>query len=56
MEEVVHKLVNRHYIDHGHGLIRLSRINQVEVDDVVTLNMVDKEVVDGILVRRSDTL
>ena len=56
MEGVIHKLVNGHHIDHGRGLIGLSRINHVEVSDVVALDMVDKDVVDGALVCRSCTL
>ena len=47
MEEVVWKLVNIHHVDHGHGLIGLSRINHVEVGGAVALDVVSEEVVDG---------
>ena len=47
MEGVVWKLVNIHHVDHGRGLIGLSRINHVEVSGAVTLDVVSEEVVDG---------
>ena len=56
MEGVIHKLVNDHHIDHEHELIVLSRINHVEVDDAVALDVVNEEVVDGVLVCGSYTL
>ena len=38
------------------GLIGVSRVDHVEVGNVVTLGIVDKEVMDGVLVRGSRTL
>ena len=48
--------MNNHHADHGRGLTKVSRVDHVEVGDMVALDMVDKEVVDGVLVRRSRTL
>ena len=56
MEGVIRKLANGHHFDHMHGLIGLCRINHVEVGDVVMLDVVNEEVVDGILEHRSHTL
>ena len=52
---IIRKLAGSHHVDHMHGLIEVSRVDHVEVGDVVALDMVEKEVVDGILVRRSCT-
>ena len=56
MEGVIRKLANGHHIDHERRLIGLSQINHVEVGDAIALDMVDKEVVDGILLQGSHTL
>ena len=56
MEGVIRKLANGHHIEHGRGLIVLSRINHVEVDYTIVLDVVGEEVVDDVLVRRSRTL
>ena len=53
---IIRKLAESHHVDHGRGLARVSRVDHVEVGDVVALDVVDKEVVDGVLLRRSRTL
>jgi hypothetical protein len=45
MEGIAWKLANMHHVDHGHGLIGLSRVNHVEVGDAIVLDVVGKEVV-----------
>ena len=53
MEGVIQKLANRHHVDHGSGSTCFRQIDHVEVIDVVALGVVDEEVVDGVLIRRS---
>ena len=52
---IIRKLAGSHHVDHMHGLIEVRQVDHVEVSDAVTLDVVEKEVVDGVLVRRSCT-
>ena len=52
----IRKLANSHHVDHGRGLAEVSQVDHVEVGDVVVLDVVDEEVVDDVLVRKSRTL
>ena len=49
---IIQELADSHHVDHDRGLTGVSRVDHVEVGNVVTLDVVDKEVVDGILVCR----
>ena len=53
---ILRELTNGHHVDHARGLTRVSWVDHIEVDDAIAFNMVDKEVVDGILKHRSCTL
>ena len=48
--------MNSHHIDHGCGLTGVSWVDHVKVSDVIAFDVVDEEVVDGVLIRRSYTL
>ena len=53
---IIQKLADSYHVDHRRGLTEVSWVDHVEVGDVVALDVVDKAVVDGVLVRRSCTL
>ena len=53
---ITRKLTNSHHVDHGRRLTGVSWVNHVEIGGVVALNVVDEDLVDGVLVRRSRTL
>ena len=48
--------MNNHHVDHRRRLTEVYRVDDVEVGDMVAFDMVDKEVVDGILLQGSHTL
>ena len=54
--EILRELMNGHHVDHGCGLTGVSWVDHVEVGDVIALDVVGDEVVDGVLIRRSCTL
>ena len=53
---IIRELANSHHVDHERGLTGVSQVDHVEVGDMVALDVVDEEVVDGVLLRRSRTL
>ena len=53
---IIRKLANSHHVDHGRRLTGVSWVDHVEIGGVVALNVVDEDLVDGVLVRRSRTL
>ena len=48
--------MNGHHVDHRRRLPEVSWVDYVEVGDVIALDVVGDEVVDGVLIRRSCTL
>ena len=53
---IIRELANSHHVDHGRGLTGVSRVDHVEVGGVVTLDVVNEEVVDDVLLSRSRNL
>ena len=53
---IIRELANSHHVDHGRRLTEISWVNHVEISGVAVLNVVDEDLVDGVLVRRSHTL
>jgi hypothetical protein len=56
ISRVIRELVDGYHVDHRSRQIEISRVNCVEVKDVITFNVTHEEVVDNILVSRSHAL
>jgi hypothetical protein len=55
IKRVIRELEDGYHVDHRSRLIRICRVDRVEVGDVTTFGVIYEEVVDGILVSRSHT-
>jgi hypothetical protein len=54
-ERFIQKLANIHHVHHGARLIGLRQNNHAEVIDAIALSVVNEKVMDGVLIRGSNT-